>query len=68
MQIQMEVKNNWNRQKGYERMDRTAFEILAEKLDKNGVAVEWVLKELDQLLVEIPSWGFSKSGTRFFSF
>ena len=49
-------------------MDRTGFEILAEKLEKNGIDVAWVLRELDQLLVEVPSWGFSKSGTRFFSF
>lgn len=37
-------------------------------MEARGVDVEWALSELDKLEIEIPSWGFSKAGTRFYAF
>ena len=44
------------------------FQDLKTKLEARGVDVEWVLSELAKLEIEIPSWGFSNAGTRFYSF
>lgn len=49
-------------------MNNSEFDRLKEKIASGGIDPEWVLKELDQLIIEVPSWGFSQAGTRFATF
>lgn len=44
------------------------FDEFKAKMEARGVDVERALSELDKLEIEIPSWGFSKAGTRFYAF
>jgi L-rhamnose isomerase / sugar isomerase len=44
------------------------FEVLAEKLEKQGVDLPAVKEQLKQQAVETPSWGYANSGTRFQAF
>ncbi|MEG1755230.1 MAG: L-rhamnose isomerase [Clostridia bacterium] len=44
------------------------FQVFKENLADKHVDAEWALQELDRLIIEIPSWGFSAAGTRFYTF
>lgn len=44
------------------------FEEFKQIMLDRGVDAERALIELDRLEIEIPSWGFSKAGTRFYAF
>lgn len=41
------------------------YAILAEKLGKKGIDLNWVKREIRQLKIETPSWGYGDAGTRF---
>jgi len=45
-----------------------AYEIFMQNQSEKGIDVERALKELDYLAIEVPSWGFSSAGTRFYTF
>lgn len=49
-------------------MNTKDFEVFKQRAEERGTDIEWVFSELDKLVIEIPSWGFSKAGTRFYSF
>lgn len=44
------------------------FQEFKQMTEDRGIDVERVLSELEKLEIEIPSWGFSKAGTRFYAF
>lgn len=46
----------------------TEYEILAAKLDKQGIDVNQVKEALKLQRIETPSWGYANSGTRFKAF
>lgn len=48
--------------------DKAAYEILAHKLETQGVDVESVIGALKNQHIETPSWGYANSGTRFKAF
>ena len=39
--------------------------LLEEKIKELGLDIEWIKDSIKQLNVELPSWGFGDSGTRF---
>ena len=45
-----------------------SFQDFKKRMEDRGVDVELALQELSRLVIEVPSWGFSNSGTRFYSF
>ena len=47
---------------------RAAYELLAERLQAQGIDVEGVKSALKQQRIETPSWGYANSGTRFKAF
>ena len=47
---------------------QTAYNVLAERLGKQGVDVAAVKESLKQQHIETPSWGYANSGTRFKAF
>src|SRR6266545_1093245 len=47
---------------------RDAYELLAERLQAQGIDVEAVKVALKQQRIETPSWGYANSGTRFKAF
>jgi len=49
-------------------LDKTAYDVLAEKLVGRGVDLEKVKQRLKSQHIETPSWGFADSGTRFGSY
>ena len=49
-------------------MATTAYEVLAENLEKQGLDVAQVKADLKAQNVETPSWGYANSGTRFKAF
>jgi len=46
-------------------LDKTAYDVLAEKLVGRGVDLEKVKQRLKSQHIETPSCGFADSGTRF---
>lgn len=46
----------------------TAYELLAEDLEKKGISVEDVKTALKSQKIETPSWGYANGGTRFKAF
>ena len=46
-------------------MSNPAYDLLAEKLEKQGIQVETLKSHLKTQHVETPSWGYGNSGTRF---
>ena len=46
-------------------MSNLAYDLLAEKLEKQGIQVETIKSHLKAQHVETPSWGYGNSGTRF---
>ena len=49
-------------------MEHWEYDRFKEKIMSWGIDPKWVLRELDQLTIEVPSWGFSQAGTRFATF
>ncbi|MCB0046230.1 MAG: L-rhamnose isomerase [Caldilineaceae bacterium] len=47
---------------------QTAYELLVEELEAQGVDVAAVKASLKQQQIETPSWGYANSGTRFKAF
>lgn len=47
---------------------RAAYELLAERLQTEGIDVEAVKAALKRQRIETPSWGYANSGTRFKAF
>src|SRR5829696_2785772 len=47
---------------------RAAYELLAERLQTQGIDVAAVKAALKQQRIETPSWGYANSGTRFKAF
>ncbi len=47
---------------------RAAYELLAERLQAEGIDVEAVKAALKRQRIETPSWGYANSGTRFKAF
>ena len=45
-----------------------AYEVLAEALAAQGIAVDAVKSALKAQKIETPSWGYANSGTRFKAF
>ena len=41
------------------------FELLAEKLTKEGIDVETLLRQLEKFQIAVPSWALGAGGTRF---
>ncbi|RKX50407.1 MAG: sugar isomerase, partial [Thermotoga sp.] len=41
------------------------YELLAKDLKKEGIDVDDILKKLDEIRFELPSWSFGDTGTRF---
>jgi len=41
------------------------YEILEQKIKDLGLDINWVKESIKQLEIELPSWGFGDSGTRF---
>lgn len=41
------------------------YALLEEKITNLGLDIEWIKNSIKQLNVELPSWGFGDSGTRF---
>ena len=44
------------------------FQEFQDKFAGKGISAENALRELDRLTIEVPSWGFSAAGTRFYTF
>ncbi len=49
-------------------MARAEYQLLAERVAKDGIDIERVKALLKKQHIETPSWGFANSGTRFKSF
>ncbi len=47
---------------------QAAYDVLAERLERQGIDVAVVKESLKQLHIETPSWGYANSGTRFKAF
>jgi L-rhamnose isomerase/sugar isomerase len=45
-----------------------AYQLLAERLEEQGIDIEAVKVALKQQRIETPSWGYANSGTRFKAF
>ena len=41
------------------------YDVLRLILESRGIDIEWVKKQMAALAIELPSWGFGNSGTRF---
>ncbi|RKX52781.1 MAG: sugar isomerase, partial [Thermotoga sp.] len=41
------------------------FENLSKELEGEGIDVDDILKKLDEIRFELPSWSFGDTGTRF---
>jgi len=48
--------------------DQHAYDVLVERLDREGIDVAKVKDLLKQQHIETPSWGYANSGTRFKAF
>ncbi|MCX8052733.1 MAG: L-rhamnose isomerase [Armatimonadetes bacterium] len=46
-------------------IDKTAYDVLVDKISRRGVEVEKVKQRLKTQRIETPSWGYADSGTRF---
>jgi L-rhamnose isomerase/sugar isomerase len=45
--------------------DKAAFDMLADRLESNGISVEDAIGDLMSYVIEIPSWAVGNSGTRY---
>ena len=46
-------------------MHEPSFDLLSARLAQQGIAINTVLRELQDFPIETPSWGYGNSGTRF---
>jgi L-rhamnose isomerase/sugar isomerase len=46
-------------------MSTSQFTFLREQLQQHGIDVDTVLQEINDFMIETPSWGYGNSGTRF---